>query len=404
MADGSAEATFSVLAEASDSYLVEAVDVRLLELPMSEPLAANHSTTSTRALTVIGLSFGSTGSSSDWAWGESAALPGGGYTIESARQSFDTLAALAPTLVGQGLKQLIAAPPLSGANTKLRANSPYSAAALELAAFDAVGKVHGRSLASMLGATRTHAPAGAAVGLGPLNSIISRCNDLVEAGYRRIKLKIQPGHDLAVVEAVIAAVEGPIAWHVDANGSFGGDAVAAMVELAQLGVEAIEQPFAVGDSEAAARLVSSLANSDMDCLVVADEAAVDIGAVTELSRRRAATAVTIKPSRYGGLAPASAVIELCGQLDLAISVGGMIESALGRRSLAALAATADFALTGDLSPSSRWLQVDPWSDVVVSTSSVNGALLVEVPIEPGVAPAPDPQTLDATTTAQCLVD
>lgn len=389
------------------SPLIEAIDVRLLQLPMTEALTANHGTTSVRPLAVIGLGFTNQSGTATWAWGESAALPTSGYTVESAADSYEALLQVAPELVGRNARELLPVPEAESSSpipTGLLNLGPLSAAALEMASLDAIGKNFHRSLAQMLGSQASRCPAGAAIGLGPVDDVISACRRLVEAGYCRIKLKIEPGHDVDVATRVVNEVKADVAWHVDANGSYNDDGIDTMMQLANIGVAAIEQPFDPKDLAAASRLVSELASHDLGCLVTADEAAVDAAAIVRLHDEQAATAVTIKPSRYGGLAATLPIVEQCRALGFALSAGGMIESALGRHALAALAGHEAFTVTGDLSPSRRWMSMDPWPDLATDHNTDRGALMVETPTGSGVAPAPDTDVLDRLAASRQLVD
>src|SRR5690606_33417101 len=73
---------------------------------------------------------------------------------------------------------------------------PMARATLEMAAWDILGQAQERSLASMLGATRGQVEVGVAVGLQPSpESLVARIRMYLEEGYRRVKVKIAPGHD-----------------------------------------------------------------------------------------------------------------------------------------------------------------------------------------------------------------
>src|SRR5439155_326353 len=75
----------------------------------------------------------------------------------------------------------------------------------------------------------------------------------VDAGYRRVKLKIAPGHDLDVVAAVRARwPELPL--QVDANGAYTLDDVELLAALDRFGLLLIEQPLAEDDLDGHAQL------------------------------------------------------------------------------------------------------------------------------------------------------
>ena len=94
-------------------------------------------------------------------------------------------------------------------------------AALEMAVLDAWGRLHGRSFASLLGSTRTAVPAGVAVGVtGSVDELLAAVGGYVDEGYRRVKLKVQPGWDVEPVAAVRGRFGPDLALQVDANGAY----------------------------------------------------------------------------------------------------------------------------------------------------------------------------------------
>ena len=67
-------------------------------------------------------------------------------------------------------------------------------AALETALLDAQLKASGISFATYLGANKTKVPCGVSVGIAPsIEALVDEVTSYVEAGYKRIKLKIEPG-------------------------------------------------------------------------------------------------------------------------------------------------------------------------------------------------------------------
>ena len=380
--------------------LIERVCVWLLELPLREPFAAAHGTTSTRELVVVRVD-----TDRGHGWGECAALTEPTYTDEFAAGAFSTIESrLAPLLVGTRLAEPSAIDGRAGGDGRVgRAaldalapvpGSPMAKAALEMAVLDVACRAASVPLAQRIGADRSTVPAGAAIGLGPVAAVAERAAALAEEGFGRVKLKIEPGHDLAVVAAVRTAAPS-VEVQVDANGSYGGQDVGTLVELAGAGVEAIEQPFPVGDVDSAVALVAAVTVP-----VVADEGAPSADAVEHLASLRAASGVSIKPSRIGGIGPAIEVRDICVRAGLAATAGGMVESGLGRHALAAVAALDGFTLTGDVSPAGRWLAADPWPDLALGDDGI------AVPDTPGVAPDPDldaiaAHTIRTTTVAGC---
>lgn len=376
--------TMEVIRDPTPGRAVSAVEIRLLDLPLVEPFAASHGTTTSRTLVVVRIESGD-----HHGWGECSALPAATYTPESAVGSHRFLVeAVAPALVTGGVVDLTA--------------HPMVRSSIRMARLDLELRVDGRSLAQHLGATTDRVPAGVSLGLDRPDAVVARARSLVDEGYRRLKVKIQPGHDREVLDGLRAdptiAATGP-EIHLDANGAYGADHLDLVAGLAlgsggRRGADALEQPFAPADVATAVALVDRLAErADRPVPVVADEAVTTLDDARTLADRGAITGVSIKPARVGGLDRAVGLHDLCRQRGLAATAGGMLECGLGRHALAALAALPGFGLTGDLSPAGRWLAADPWPDLALT----DGHILV--PPGPGVAPDPDPELLERHTVA-----
>jgi O-succinylbenzoate synthase len=342
-------------------------EVRLLELGLVESLDAAHGTAGggTRPLTVVRLTDGD-----DTGWGECAALGAPGYTAETAGSAFDLLAGGAPI------------DPV---------RFPMAAAALAMARLDLELRREGRSLAVSLGAERGEVPAGATVGLGPIDEVVGRVDRMAADGYRRVKVKVTPGHDSDVLTAVRSR-HPDLELQVDANGSYGRDDLDALGALDEVGVTVIEQPVAVGDEVEAAPLVEHAG-----AVIVWDESVRSRGDAERLHRAGLLEGVSIKPGPLGGIAAAADLIAWAAPREVRVMVGGLLESGLGRHALAALAALPGVDLVGDLSPAGRWLADDPWADLALSGGRI------AVPTTAGVAPPPDPDRLDAVTTRRALI-
>jgi O-succinylbenzoate synthase len=361
---------------------IRSVEIRLLELPLREPFAAAHGTVTTRELVVVRVS-----TDLGEGWGECSALPEPTYTTEFAGGAYLLLVEeLAPRLVGLDL-----APDQVITSLSTVPGNPMAKAALEMAMLDALLRHQDRSLASFLGAVADRIQAGATVGLALPADVVASVTALAEEGYHRVKVKIVPEHDRVVVDQVVLRFP-DMEVQVDGNGSFGAEHAATLMAVADAGVAAIEQPFPPGQLGLASALV---ARSEVP--VVADEAAVSLTAVDQLRRASALSGVSIKPPRLGGLMAARAIHDHCLEHGVPASVGGMLESGLGRHALAALAALPGFGLTGDVSPARRWLAADPWPDLVMEDGRI------VVPTGPGVAGDPDPLTLDRHTLEKATV-
>lgn len=352
---------------------IQTLEIRLLSLPMRTRLAASHDREPAgerelvvvRATDVDGFS----------GWGECSALNSDSYWPETARSSFNRLRTFP-----------FGSPPDDDNST------PMAAAALELAALDLYLKGNDMSLAEFLQVDRDQFVAGAVVGLAPVDEVVAQVGELVDEGYQRVKLKITPGHDVEVVHAV--RVRWPdLEIQVDANGSYAPSGLAVMYRIKALGVRIFEQPFdwRAGDVRPIRKLLATGAR------VVADESVPNEDALSWYHESGAASIVSIKPGRLGGVTASRSMRAQAKELKIAMTLGGMMESGLGRHLLAALGGDRAFTVVGDVSPARRWLAEDPFPDIEMADG------MIEVPYTAGVAPAPDEELLEHLTIDRALV-
>ena len=118
-----------------------------------------------------------------------------------------------------------------------------SKAALEAAVLDAWLRAAGRSAAQHLGGVRDRIPCGVSVGIAPSTEVmLEEIQGYLAKGYRRVKLKIEPGRDVGVVRAIREALpDTPLS--VDANAAYQLAAAPMFEALDELGLVMIEQPL-----------------------------------------------------------------------------------------------------------------------------------------------------------------
>jgi O-succinylbenzoate synthase len=357
---------------------VSAVELLRLELDLRFPLRTSAGEHANRPLLLIRIrtAEGAAGI------GECSALAEPTYTEEYADGAEAVLRDhLIPRLLAHG-------GPVSAAEGVRRLDDvrghAMAKAGLEMALLDAELTETGESLASFLGVRRTSIPAGANVSLGSPSSVTSQVKGVVADGYRRVKIKIGPGADIAVVRAVRDAFP-DVALSADANGAYDlgrEEHRAALLALDAFGLTCLEQPLAPGELVASAELCAML-----ETPVILDESIVrrsDFETAVALS---ALDGVSIKPARLGGLITAKAVHDRARELGLSCSIGGMLESGVGRAAAIALGALSGFDLPGDLGASDRYFVPDLTAPHVL----VDGELLV--PDGAGLGVQVDEETL-----------
>jgi L-alanine-DL-glutamate epimerase-like enolase superfamily enzyme len=155
-------------------------------------------------------------------------------------------------------------------------------AALDLARWDLAGRQAGQPVWRLLGATEAPAVEVNA-------TIASRKTSRPPSGFRCVKVKVGIGDDLERVAALREAIGADVAIRLDANGAWSpAEAVSALCELEQFGIELCEQPSS--DAEACAEVAAASAVP-----IALDESAPDV------LDHRVCEALCLKISRFGGI-------------------------------------------------------------------------------------------------------
>lgn len=265
--------------------------------------------------------------------------------------------------------------------------NPMAKATLIDAFLDAELRARGVSLAAYLGADKDRVACGVSIGItSTLGALLEQVDGYLAEGYRRIKLKIEPGADVERVAAVREA-HPDILLSVDANAAYTLDDMRVFEELDALELLMIEQPLhhedLVEHAELQRRMVTAI------CLDESIRSAADARAAIELGACRI---VNIKQGRVGGLLEAKRVHDAVRERGVPVWCGGMLETGLGRAANLALAALPGFTLPGDTSASSRYFADDITEPHVMAADGT-----MAVPSGPGLGLEPRPERLEACT-------
>jgi o-succinylbenzoate synthase len=265
--------------------------------------------------------------------------------------------------------------------------NPMAKATLQNAVLDAELRAQGRSLASYLGADRDRVECGVSVGIAPSSDVLlDQVGGYLAEGYRRIKLKIEPGTDVERVRAVREA-HPEILLSVDANAAYHLIDVEVFRALDEFGLLMIEQPLHHEDLWEHSLLQRQI-RTDV-CLDESIRSAAHARAAIELGSCRI---VNVKQGRVGGLLEAKRVHDVAFELGVPVWCGGMLETGIGRSTNLALAALPNFRLPGDTSATSRYSAEDLTEPLVLGADGT-----LPVPNGPGIGVDPDPERLDAAT-------
>ena len=250
-------------------------------------------------------------------------------------------------------------------------------AAIEMGCWDVAARRAGLPLSKLLGGTRDRVPTGISIGIqANPQALAQRARAAYEQGYRKIKVKIEPGSDIAFVRAVREELGPSVHLMADANSAYTLADADHLAELDAFGLIMLEQPLSRDDLVRHAKLQQRLKTPL--CL---DESITDVERAEDMIALKSGRIVNIKPGRVGGFAISKGIHDVCERSGIPVWCGGMLESGIGRAHNVALASLPNFTLPGDLSPSSRyWAQ-----DVVTPEWTMDAEGMVHVPLDkPGI--------------------
>src|SRR5688572_20541893 len=220
---------------------VEAIELVRIRLPLVRPFTTSFGTTVDKDCLLV-RAIGEDGAEG---WGECAAMEKPVYSYEWTGGAWTAL------------REFLIPAALAGRPDGIRGHN-MAKAALEVALTDLDLRRKGESLSAHLGAVRDRVPCGVSLGMEEnLDDLLAQVERFVGEGYKRVKLKIEPGRDIEHVTAVRERYpDTPLS--VDANAAYTRDTADVLQPLDDLGLEYIEQPLPEDDLAGHAQLQSKL--------------------------------------------------------------------------------------------------------------------------------------------------
>ncbi|GAC1412892.1 MAG: o-succinylbenzoate synthase [Actinomycetota bacterium] len=244
---------------------------------------------------------------------------------------------------------------LESASRVMRAvkGNPMAKATVEMALLDATLRSRGESLKHWLGGTKDRVECGVSIGMASsTDSLLDQIAGYLEQGYRRIKLKIEPGNDVAIVAPARERFP-DVMMTVDANAAYSTNDIGALKVLDAYDLTLIEQPFEQDDLAAHTMLSAQITTP-----ICLDESITSTRRAIMAIEQRATAIVNIKQGRMGGIREAFDTQAACATRGIAVWCGGMLETGIGRAANLALASLSSFTLPGDTSASKRYFEED----------------------------------------------
>ncbi len=280
-------------------------------------------------------------------WGEGTATEGPFYISETIDTTWMMLRDfLIPRVLG---KQTDDVPDLL---KPVRGNE-MAKAALETAIWHLESVARGVPLHRLLGGTLEEIASGVSLGIQTtIDRLLTMVEREVAAGYQRIKLKIKPGKDIAVVREVRRRFP-DIKLSVDANSAYSLSDVAHLKQFDEFRLLMMEQPLEWDDMYRHAQLQPQIATP-----ICLDESIHNLQHAEAAVETGACRVVNIKLGRVGGHAEASRIQSYCAGRGIPVWCGGMIESGIGRTHNIAMSTQPGFIWPGDVSASQRYWEED----------------------------------------------
>ncbi len=360
--------------------LIERIELSHVRMPLIHPFETSFRRVEERNSIIVKIySEGLVG------YGETASMAGPWYSYETTETCWHTQRDfLIPAVLGKEIEsvtQLMALfAPVRGHN--------MAKTGLEEAFWDLLAKREGKPLAELLGGTRGRIESGISIGIqATVPDLLERITSFIEEGYWRIKIKIKPGWDLAVVKEVRRAFP-QVPLMVDANSAYSLGDVKLFKALDEYHLMMIEQPLGYDDIVDHAKLQREIATPL--CL---DESIHTLDHARQALELESCRIINIKPGRVGGLQQAKGIHDLCQERGVPVWCGGMLESGIGRAHNVALASLPNFRLPNDIAASKRYYS----QDIVQPPIDLGPEGMITVPQGPGIGVEVDEERLERIT-------
>ncbi|HUQ41580.1 MAG TPA: o-succinylbenzoate synthase [Candidatus Limnocylindrales bacterium] len=248
-------------------------------------------------------------------------------------------------------------------------------ATIEMAVWDLFAKAANVPLSKLLGGTRDRILCGVAIGIQPsVEALLEKIAMELEGGYQRVKVKIKPGWDERIAEAIRARFP-KLPFQLDANSAYSLADTPLFQRMDAYKPLLVEQPLAEDDIIDHATLQKAIATPV--CLDESIHSAEDARKAIQIGATRV---INIKAGRVGGLLESKKIHDVCQEREIPVWCGGMLEMGIGRAANVHLASLPNFRLPGDVSASARYFH----TEIIGEPFTVEKDGTMKVPTGPGI--------------------
>lgn len=260
-------------------------------------------------------------------------------------------------------------------------------AAVESAIWDLYAKQSKLPLYQLLGGKRSKIDVGVSLGMeGNITDLLDKIQHYITLGYKRVKLKIMPGHDIEILKQVREHFP-KIDLIVDANGSYKLADLAHLELLDQFDLMMIEQPLPED-----ALLDHAVLQKALQTPICLDESIHSLADVELALKLGSCRIINIKQARVGGITEAIKIHNYCLNHEIPVWCGGMLEAGIGRAHNIALSTLSNFTIPGDIAGSSHYFTEDIIMPEVIVKDGV-----ITLPEAPGIGYEINQTTLNKYT-------
>ncbi len=261
-------------------------------------------------------------------------------------------------------------------------------AAVENACWDLTARAKNIPLYKLLGGKLKEIPCGVSIGIQDIpEQLLEKIKTEVEAGYRRIKIKIKPGWDYDILKLVRQHYP-DIPLSVDANSAYVLADIDLLKRFDEFNLIMIEQPLSYDDIIDHSHLQKQL--STAICL---DEPITSLDNARKAIEMESCRIINLKLGRVGGFTEAIKIHNYCYENNIPVLCGGMLEAGIGRSHNIAMSTLPGFSLPGDVSASKRYYE----EDIIDPPVTVNEEGFINVPQLPGTGYEPKEDYIEKIT-------
>ena len=244
----------------------------------------------------------------------------------------------------------------------------------------------GRPISELIGGTQDYAECGIVLGVTDKNEIVSKVQEYVDAGYKRLKMKIKPGKDIEHVRKVRENFP-DLEIMADANSAYTLDDVEHLKKLDQFDLSMIEQPL--GDNDI---VNHGTLNEKIETPICLDESIHSDEDVKRAARIGAAEIINLKPQRVSGIYESEKLNQSCRENGMEMWIGSLVESGLGQSLLVIASSLSEVNFPGDIASSDKYYE----NDIIDPEIEVKDGR-VKVPERPGFVGEVDREILKEKT-------